>query len=72
VEVQVLSHPPPKFKKVVMAIRPVCDNCKKELKEFGAILLSPPKNGLVVKYHLCGACYKKVTDTFDPKPGRTL
>jgi hypothetical protein len=26
-----------------MGIEPRCGKCKKELKEFGAILLSPPK-----------------------------
>ena len=44
-----------------MAIKPKCDLCKKELKEFGAILLSPPdKNNNIKKYHLCNDCYKKI------------
>ena len=43
-----------------MAIKPKCDNCKKELKEFGAILLSPPKKNVVKKFHLCQTCYKKI------------
>ena len=41
-----------------MAIEPKCDKCKKELDEFGAILLGPPdQNGLVNKFHLCKSCY---------------
>jgi hypothetical protein len=44
-----------------MAIKPKCDKCKEELKEFGAILLSPPdKNNKVRKYHFCKKCYKKL------------
>jgi len=36
-----------------MAIKPICDKCKKELVDFGAILLSPPdENGKVKKFHL--------------------
>jgi len=41
-----------------MAIKPKCDKCKKELKEFGGILLSPPKKNMVKKFHLCKQCYK--------------
>ncbi len=44
-----------------MAIKPFCDKCKKELDEFGAILLSPPnKNNEVRKIHLCRICYKEI------------
>lgn len=44
-----------------MAINPKCDKCKKELKEFGAILLSPPdKNSKVKKFHFCKKCYQKI------------
>jgi hypothetical protein len=44
-----------------MAIQPKCDKCKKELEEFGAVLLSPPdNNGLVKKFHLCRECYNLV------------
>jgi hypothetical protein len=44
-----------------MAIKPHCDKCKKELKEFGALLFSPPnKEGTVKKFHLCQDCYKEV------------
>jgi len=46
-----------------MAIRPTCERCKKELKEFGAILLSPPdKKNLVKKYHLCQKCYAELLE----------
>ena len=41
-------------------IKPICDICKKELKEFGAILLSPPNNDLVRKYHICIDCFNKM------------
>ena len=41
-----------------MAIKPTCDICKKELKDFGGILLSPPVKNEVKKYHICKACYK--------------
>ncbi|MEK7630409.1 MAG: hypothetical protein AAB417_00040 [Patescibacteria group bacterium] len=42
-----------------MAIKPKCDKCKKELKEFGGILLSPPKGNTVKKFHLCKKCYQE-------------
>ena len=45
-----------------MAIQPQCDKCKKELTEFGAILLSPPDvKNMVRKFHLCKECYQKMT-----------
>jgi hypothetical protein len=44
-----------------MAIKPKCDKCKKELKEFGGILLSPPKKNMVEKFHLCQKCYREVS-----------
>jgi len=41
-----------------MAISPICDICAKKLKDFGAIVLSPPdKEGMVDKFHVCQACY---------------
>ncbi len=44
-----------------MAIKPKCNKCKKELKEFGGILLSPPnKNDEVKKYHLCKKCFEEI------------
>ncbi|MEI6627542.1 MAG: hypothetical protein WCL61_03020 [bacterium] len=43
-----------------MAIKPICDKCKKELTEFGGILLSPPKENMVKKFHLCQECYNKI------------
>jgi len=44
-----------------MAIKPVCDKCKKELKEFGGILFSPPnEKGYVKKWHICKECYIKM------------
>lgn len=45
-----------------MAINPTCNICGKELTDFGAILLSPPnKKNMIEKYHVCKACYKKLT-----------
>lgn len=32
-----------------MPIKPVCDKCKNELDEFGALLFGPPENGNTVK-----------------------
>jgi len=41
-----------------MTIKPICDMCKKELTDFGAILLSPPDNkNNIKKYHICKECY---------------
>ena len=44
-----------------MAIKPQCDYCKRELVDFGAILLSPPdEENQVTKFHVCKGCYEKV------------
>lgn len=44
-----------------MAIKPICDICKKELSKFGAILLSPPdEQNFVKKFHICNECYSKL------------
>lgn len=44
-----------------MAIKPVCNRCGNELKEFGGILFSPPNNSeLVKKWHLCRSCYEEL------------
>jgi len=49
-----------------MSIKPTCDKCKKELNEFGGILLSPPNNDRqVTKYHLCKNCYKEIENLLD-------
>jgi len=47
-------------------IDPKCDSCGEELKEFGAILLTPPLPTIrivaattVLKYHICVSCYEK-------------
>ncbi len=48
-----------------MAIKPVCDRCKKELKTFGALLFSPPdKKSVVRKFHVCVVCYEKLVREF--------
>ncbi|MEK6959056.1 MAG: hypothetical protein AABW59_03370 [archaeon] len=41
-----------------MAIKPVCDFCKLELNDFGAILFSPPSGNNVKKFHVCKKCYE--------------
>ena len=44
-----------------MSINITCDNCEEELKELGAILLSPPDEDMKVKkFHLCRKCYEKI------------
>ena len=43
-----------------MAINPKCDKCSEELKDFWAILLSPPKDDYVRKYHICIECYNEI------------
>jgi hypothetical protein len=44
-----------------MGVQPRCGKCKKELQEFGAILLSPPKeDNTVEKVHLCRPCYDEL------------
>ncbi len=44
-----------------MAIKPLCDKCKKELTDYGAILLSPPDaDSRVLKMHLCKDCYAEM------------
>lgn len=49
-----------------MAIKPVCDRCKKELEEFGAILFSPPdSSSMVRKWHICKHCYEKMIKDFE-------
>lgn len=51
-----------------MAIQPKCDKCKKELQEFGAILLSPPRNDDTVrKFHLCRDCYHLILKQINSK-----
>ena len=48
-----------------MTIKPVCDRCGRELDEFGALLLSPPTSGnMVRKYHLCKSCYNSIIKEF--------
>jgi hypothetical protein len=48
-----------------MTIKPICDKCKKELDDFGAILFSPPdKDNKVEKFHLCKACYEEIVNSF--------
>lgn len=49
-----------------MAIKSVCDKCKKELADFGAILISPPDSeNSVKKFHICKECYEKIAGEFE-------
>lgn len=51
---------------MLMAIKPTCNRCKKELNDFGAILLSPPdKNEMVRKFHICKECYSQLKKEFE-------
>ncbi len=46
-----------------MAIKPICDQCKKELEDFGALLFSPPdKESRTKKFHICKNCFKKMEE----------
>lgn len=38
-------------------ITPVCDICGEDMKEFGALIFSPPIIDQVVKQHICIHCY---------------
>lgn len=50
-----------------MAIRPHCDACKKELEQFGALVIGPPdETNLVTKSHICRDCYAR---TIAPETG---
>ena len=47
-----------------MTIKPICDKCKQELEEFGALLFSPPnEKNEVRKFHICKECYKEIEKT---------
>lgn len=51
-----------------MPIQPKCDKCNNELQEFGAILLSPPReDGTVKKFHLCRDCYDLILEQINSK-----
>ena len=41
-------------------IKPICDKCKKELEDFGALVFSPPEGQDVKKYHICKDCFKEI------------
>lgn len=51
-----------------MSIKPLCEICKKELNDFGAILLSPPDNSnQVEKKHICKECYNQLIIEIESK-----
>lgn len=37
-----------------------CYNCGDELVEQGGLLFSPPKNGIINKYHFCVCCFEEI------------
>lgn len=47
-----------------MAIKPICDRCKQELTDFGALMFSPPEGSNVTKYHICKQCYAEMIKEF--------
>lgn len=46
-------------------IKPICDKCKKELEDFGALLFSPPDGNNVKKYHICKNCFEEMEKDFE-------
>jgi len=48
-----------------MSINPICDKCKKELEDYGALLFSPPNENNVKKYHLCKSCFEKIKEEIE-------
>lgn len=38
----------------------ICSICDIELKDFGALLFSPPKESEVKKFHICKECYNEL------------
>jgi len=55
-----------------MAIKPKCDKCKKELVEYGAILLSPPDGkDSVRKFHICIHCFKDILNDIEKETNFT-
>ena len=55
-----------------MGIEPICIFCKKELNDFGAILISPPNEFDKVrdKIHVCQKCYIKMSELIVGKDER--
>jgi hypothetical protein len=49
-----------------------CDKCGRELREPGALILSPPttKEWLVEKYHVCADCWPAVSALLKETPAR--
>ncbi len=44
-----------------MPLSPACDFCKKELKDLGGLLFSPPTSrGETKEHHVCRTCYKEI------------
>jgi len=49
-------------------IKPKCDICDKELKDFGGLCFSPPEGLNVKKYHICVKCWnEKILSLLDFK-----
>jgi hypothetical protein len=37
-----------------------CDKCSRVLEKAGALMFSPPTDRRVLKYNICGACWRKL------------
>jgi len=56
-----------------MAISPICDICREELRNFGGLIFGPPnKKGVVKKYHICQDCFEKLKKSFLIKPAQNV
>ena len=44
-----------------------CDGCNEVLKEQGALVFSPPKNGDCAKFHICKECWPKIRNAITLK-----
>lgn len=41
-----------------MAIKPKCSICGDELRDYGALMFSPPnREGITIKWHVCKKCW---------------
>lgn len=48
-----------KPKKIEQGLQIACDRCRELLTEQGALIFSPPENGVCKKMHICKKCYNK-------------
>jgi len=44
-----------------MALQIICNMCKKNMGDGGAVLVSPPnEDNVSIKFHLCSGCYMTI------------